>query len=586
MDLCHPEDLKASNELLRMHFHGQNDFYSCELRMHHKKGGWIWVLDQGQVVEWDDQGQPVRMVGTHMDITQRKETEKALQESEEFTRAVISTSPLALYCIDLQGNVSMWNESAERILGWTGDEIIGKPLPLIPDEKKDEFLHLRNQLIQGKAFSGLELVRQKKDGSLFECSLSTAPIHNEAGEMIGIMGAMEDITDRKRALRELKKSEERFRLLVENSPDAIFIQIQGLFCYINPAAVQLFGAQSAQDLLGQSVMARFHPDYHQAVHERMNKLNRHKEEVPKLEQIYLRMDGSPVDVEVSAVPVNYEGDDGALVFVRDIGDRKQAERTLLAAKQQAEDASKSKSEFLANMSHEIRTPLNGIMGMLQVLQTTDMDNEQREYVDLGIKSSKRLERLLSDILDLSRIEANKLEIREEEFNLSDVVQPIRDIFAQALQQNQNTLNVSLATDIPSQLLGDSTRLVQILFNLVGNACKYTRQGRIDVSASVTGKTDAQKFRVLFVVKDTGHGIPLDKLNRIFETFTQAGDSESPYARQFEGAGLGLPLVKRLVELLGGNMSLDSWPDKGTTAYVSLPFRIPLDWVERIIRSRW
>jgi signal transduction histidine kinase len=243
------------------------------------------------------------------------------------------------------------------------------------------------------------------------------------------------------------------------------------------------------------------------------------------------------------------------------------------AKEKAEAANRAKSEFLANMSHEIRTPLNGITGMLQLLSDSSADAEQIEYVEMARKSTKRLNRLLTDILDLSRIEANKLEIRWKSFKPREVMQAIADVFAHAARENNNTLNEYIGENIPESLVGDETRLTQVLFNLVGNACKYTENGRVEASATLLPETKENTRHLLFMVTDTGAGIPADKLQAVFETFTQAGESDSPFTRQYEGAGLGLPLVKRLTHLMGGTLCISTEKGEGTEVYVSIPFTV-------------
>ncbi len=290
--------------------------------------------------------------------------------------------------------------------------------------------------------------------------------------------------------------------------------------------------------------------------------------LPTGDQRFVRAVLGPVVLAGGKAPEDVIGILGVNV---DLTERVKAEEALKVARSQAEEASRAKSVFLANMSHEIRTPLNGLMGMMQLLDMTPLSSEQREYTAMARRAGERLSSLLSDILDLSRIEAGRLALQEAEFATASLLAAVRETFAPMSAERGIPLVVESAPNTPSRLVGDEIRVRQILLNLVGNAMKFSKSGEVRVHVGPLLAPPGGGARLLFAVSDQGIGMEPELLNAIFEPFTQGpGGLE----RGQQGAGLGLAITKRLVQAMRGNLSMESAPGQGTTAYLVLPFRLP------------
>jgi len=496
------------------------------------------------------------------------ELDTLFRESEQQYRGLVESSEDLIVNVDRQARFSFVNHMAAMVLGCSPGESVGRSVfdfVLREDRRKTrEWFEecIERNVRQAKLEN--RLVNMKNQSCrvvMWSCSFH----YDDQGVFLGLGGIARDITERKRVMEEFRREAARRRALMDTATDGIVI-INQEHCIIdaNKAFAQMLGYE-LHEVLGmytwewEAVMTEGDTRH---IFKDFSKVH------TTFETQHRRKDGTAFDVEVSVGGTTIDHDSYIIAISRDISKRKVMEDHLVQAKEQAETASHAKSIFLANMSHEIRTPLNGLVGMLHLLRSSEPTEKQLEYVDIALNSSTRLNRLLSDILDLSKVEVGKIQVVKEPFDFKDVMVGLAHLFQPVAKQQGVEFSLNLDSDIPAVLLGDSTRLQQLLSNIVGNSIKFTENGTIKLDARLLPRCPADKTCLLFSIEDTGIGIPDEMVGVLFEPFTQV---EGSYQRNFQGAGLGLSIVKGLVSLMGGTISLESEVGEGTTTYLSIPF---------------
>jgi len=358
---------------------------------------------------------------------------------------------------------------------------------------------------------------------------------------------------------QLKLSEEKYKDIFENANEGIFILKNQKIIFNNPKTEEILGGEN-QHRLKNRFVEYVHPEFQQMLEsEHFDKLKIKTHD--KRTALKIITGSEEIRwIEINSVTINWEGENAILNFISDISERKQAEEDIKRAKNLAEQASRTKSEFLANMSHEIRTPLNGIIGMTELVLLSQLSEEQKERIEAVKYSGESLLDIINDILDISKIEAKKLELDSVKFSLRGVIEKV----LRPLASKTAVKNVELILDIQHKLhdtyLGDPVRLRQILFNLLGNAIKFTLEGEVKLAVNLLRKEKDQHV-LEFSITDTGIGIPEDKLGNLFKSFSQADNSTS---RKFGGTGLGLVISKSLVEMMGGKVEVKSTEGVGST----------------------
>jgi two-component system sensor histidine kinase/response regulator len=376
------------------------------------------------------------------------------------------------------------------------------------------------------------------------------------------------IEEKQQAEEALRQSEKRFRKLFEQSNDAIFIHQAGRIIDVNHRACEMLGYDKDQFLAMEITDLYPEEGYTESSKKINNAQGLNSIESILFETLFKKADGAVVPVEISSAIIDREH---KIIqgIARNITERKRTEKELRKAKEEAETANRAKTEFLASMSHEIRTPMNAIIGMADLLLETQLTPEQRQYVQVFQSAGENLLNIINDIIDISKVEAGYVHLETIDFDLNEIVENVCEVMAVRAHEKGLELIDSIMPDVPIALVGDPTRLRQVLVNLVGNAIKFTEKGEVLIQIENQGMKDGN-IELLFFVKDTGIGIAQEKIEQIFDAFAQA---DSSITRKYGGTGLGLAISKQLVELMNGHIMVESKPGQGSTFSFTARFAI-------------
>jgi len=558
ISVVHPDDLAKVRGALDRALQGES--VALESRIIARDGQVKWIHFLNQPVWEGDRAKVVRIIGAAQDITSQKEAHEEVQEFKDFLHGILDSIADPVFVKDRSHRMVLVNEALCRLAGCSQEQILGATdYDLFPKEQVDVFWEMDEKVLE----TGEENVNEEEitdsSGEIRTIITKKALFRDKKGDKF-IVGVIRDITERKRAEEALLAREREVQALLDANEDVVLLMDRDKrILAMNEALCKCLG-KSPDRIIGFRMESLLSPDL---ARERALQIDKAIKEKKPL-RFEDRIRGKIFDNSIYPV-LDDQGELSKLaVRARDITAQKNYEAELRLAKETAEAALRARSEFLANTSHEIRTPMNAVIGMSELLQDTDLTDEQWDYVQTIKTSGESLLTVINDILDFSKIEEGKLELESKPFELQALIEGCLNLFAAKAQDKGLKLSFNIDPSTPSILVGDPDRLRQILINLLSNAVKFTEKG--EISTSVSSRTSNGDCEVYFKVRDTGIGIPSGLQNRLFQSFSQLDASTT---RKHGGTGLGLAISRRLAELMGGNIWVESRPGKGSVFHFTI-----------------
>lgn len=556
LELIHPDYRFTVQRFYNVQAARQTPVTYYEAPVLTKTGKILWLGQNVTLREKDDTLRGFSVIAR--DITERKQIEIALREGQERYQTIIENAAEGIYMTDPETKrIIDANPAFARIVESTVEELRGLSvydlvvdLPENIDRRMENLHRLRNPIRIDRTY------RTRTGKEVFvEAAVSIVMLNGKET----LVTMVHDVTQRKEAEAKLLASEQRFRELFTKIPLPSWVcDLETLkFLEVNEAAIKHYG-YSREEFLSMRI-SDIRPNRSVSQLQIAYELIQTRQSSKNISKHKLK-NGTIIDVESTWHEIDFDGRKAILVVVRDVTELKRAQEELERSKNVAEQASKAKSEFLANMSHEIRTPMNGILATIELLNQTPLTAEQRDYLETIQVSGDALLKIINNILDFSRLEAGDIQAEEKEVLFDPFLEELFEIVAIQAEQKGLEMHYWIDDDVPQSILTDATRLRQILLNLLTNAVKFTEKGGVIVTVA-RGVDKSDRMGLLFSVRDTGPGIPKERIERIFQPFTQI---DSSLTRKHGGLGLGLTICKRSVELLGGHLWVESIPGEGTT----------------------